>query len=729
MSSLSDNQTVLEQQTSLYEIKKENLLLHEKLNQYEMMFELSLDAIFLFDQDGCFIEVNEAACQLFEVPKDQLIGRGLGQFLVLESTESLEKRFADLTKVGSLKGDITIRVGSGEIKYIEFSVRKDVMHDVHVCMMRDVTSRKNLEKQRNISKQLFMDVYNRAVDGIVIFDRSGKFINSNHSFMTSFELTKEELVESNLYEYVEEEFSYKLEKLWKILDEKERAQGELPVRLKNGKRKIFEFTTTANIFDNFYMSIMRDVTEKKLMERKLQKSELRFREIFDTALDAIVIWDQEGRVLRANDSASKTFEMPLELLSKHKIFDFVDKDSKEYKQMNKELIETGKVRAELDFLMVNGQVKRLEFTSRYKVLDGYNMTIFRNVSETRMMERELRESEHKFRQLYDNALNGFIILEHDGHIVDMNPEAKRIFTLGENTPILHHNFQDFALSSEQDNEQKWKGLLKNRHVHGQFVLGHRIIEYTLSKNIYKNHHLAILHDVTERKAMEERLRKSDTLNVVGELAAGIAHEIRNPMTALKGFIQLLQGSVSEEGYSLYFEVITSELMRIETIITEFLILAKPQAVHYQQRNLIKIVHDTIDLLTPQAALENIQFEFSADQDIPEVYCEPNQLKQVFINIMKNGIEVMSKGGIISVTASLEREGMVKFSFRDQGTGIPKDKLKRLGEPFYTTKERGTGLGLMVSYKIIAEHNGRIEVESEEGVGTVFHIFLPYHQHA
>ncbi|WP_246943923.1 PAS domain S-box protein [Bacillus pinisoli] len=723
---MSEKLSVIEKQTSLYELEKENLLLNEKLCQYEMIFEQSLDAIFLLDQEGYFIEVNEAACQLFELPRNLLVGKSVSPFLVLESLHSLKQYQRLLNEHGSFKGDITIRTGHGKVKYIEVSVRKNTLNKVNVCIMRDVTSKKNLEKQRNISKQLFMDVYNRAVDGIVIFDRNGKFINSNQSFMTSFELTKEELVGCSIDDFVEEEFLYKLEKLWRILDEKERAQGELPVKLKSGARKIFEFTTTANIFDNYYMSIMRDVTEKKLMERKLQKSELRFREIFDTALDAIVIWNQDGRVLRANNSASKTFEMPLELLSNYKIFDFVDTESNEFIEMNKELIETGKVRAELDFLMVNGQVKRLEFTSRHKVLDGYNMTIFRNVSETRMMEKELRESEHKFRKLYDNALNGFIILDHDGHIVDMNPEAKRIFNVGENSSFLRKKFQDFAIYSELDKEQKWRDLLNNRHINGHFVLGHRNIEYTLSKNIIQDHHLAILHDVTERKAMEERLRKSDTLNVVGELAAGIAHEIRNPMTALKGFIQLLQGSEMQEDYAMYFEVITAELMRIETIITEFLILAKPQAVNYQQRDLIKIVSDTIDLLTPQAALENIQLEFTSLNEIPEIYCEPNQLKQVFINILKNGIEVMSNGGVISVTTSLEENQMVKISFKDQGTGIPKDKLKRLGEPFYTTKERGTGLGLMVSYKIIAEHNGKIEVESEEGQGTVFHIFLPIH---
>ncbi len=135
--------------------------------------------------------------------------------------------------------------------------------------------------------------------------------------------------------------------------------------------------------------------------------------------------------------------------------------------------------------------------------------------------------------------------------------------------------------------------------------------------------------------MEEQLRKSDTLNVVGQLAAGIAHEIRNPMTALKGFIQLLQGSIGNdcEQYDMYFHVIMSELKRIESIITEFLVLAKPQAIHYERGDVVKIMQETVDLLSVQATMHNIQIKATYEQ-VPLIYCEPKQLKQVFINILK-----------------------------------------------------------------------------------------------
>lgn len=150
---------------------------------------------------------------------------------------------------------------------------------------------------------------------------------------------------------------------------------------------------------------------------------------------------------------------------------------------------------------------------------------------------------------------------------------------------------------------------------------------------------------------------------------------------------------------------------------------------YEEKHVTQIMRDTIDLLNAQANLSNVQIHLDLIDDIPPIYCEPNQLKQVFINILKNAIEVMPDGGNIFVTIRTLDQDHVLISLRDEGIGMTEDKLKRLGEPFYTTKERGTGLGLMVSYKIIEEHQGEIMVESEEGKGTVFHLTLPVRQNA
>jgi two-component system, sporulation sensor kinase E len=335
-----------------------------------------------------------------------------------------------------------------------------------------------------------------------------------------------------------------------------------------------------------------------------------------------------------------------------------------------------------------------------------------------------------YQLVFEESLEGLILWNDFAEIIEINQTACELFKLQRNEligksliellPDTNSNKQELLhLLDNFRKARKQKGIFKMYESDDSF----RCYEYSAIRHIYENVNFLVVKDVTEKIEIENRLKKSDTLNVVGELAAGIAHEIRNPMTALKGFIQLLQGEIQEDR-SLYFQVILSELNRIDSIINEFLILAKPQVVKYTRADIIQIMKETVELLSAQAALFNVQIDVRYDTSLPSVFCEPNQLKKVFVNMIKNAIEVMQNGGMIKILIENDYNRFVHISIQDEGSGIPVEKLKKLGEPFYTTKERGTGLGLMVSYKIIEEHKGRIEVESQEAVGTTFHIHLP-----
>lgn len=357
--------------------------------------------------------------------------------------------------------------------------------------------------------------------------------------------------------------------------------------------------------------------------------------------------------------------------------------------------------------------------------------VCRDVTEQIQIEKNLRDSELKFRRVFEVSIDGLILWNNQMKIVDINPAGIEMLNLTKEKLIGKSLL--YILSNNQGVEEKIQEHIEQVYQYGNhssdltFQTGDgfkRHFEYWTKCEIMEDLNLTILKDVTEKVDMEEQLRKSETLNVIGELAAGIAHEIRNPMTALKGFIQLLEGSIKKE-HDMYYQVITTELQRIDSIINEFLLLAKPQAIRYQKININQIMRETIELLNAQAVLHNVQFVTLYDDLLPLIYCEPNQLKKVFVNLIKNAIEVMPNGGIVSVTVGKTEYDQVSISIKDEGMGISKEKIKRLGEPFYTTKERGTGLGLMVSYKIIEEHKGVIRIESEEGKGTTFNILLPF----
>lgn len=235
------------------------------------------------------------------------------------------------------------------------------------------------------------------------------------------------------------------------------------------------------------------------------------------------------------------------------------------------------------------------------------------------------------------------------------------------------------------------------------------------------HYILLLKDMKNA----EKIIQTEKLAVVGELAAGVAHEIRNPLTSIKGFVQLIDSKKGAEVPPFYIETILDELDRIEQIVGEMVVLAKPAHEEKSQVNLSLLLQDTVNLMSPQAGMRNVMLRLEIEQGLPFVKGVRNQLKQVMINLIKNSIEAIGAEdkGEIMITATYEAEHIF-ITVADNGKGIEPEVINKLGTPFFTTKDSGTGLGLMISYRIIQNHEGEIEVESKPGVGTKFNIILP-----
>lgn len=234
-------------------------------------------------------------------------------------------------------------------------------------------------------------------------------------------------------------------------------------------------------------------------------------------------------------------------------------------------------------------------------------------------------------------------------------------------------------------------------------------------------------DITTLRQTEERLSRSEKLSVVGELSASVAHEIRNPLTSLKGFVQLLQ--MEDDKHQDYYQIMLDELNRINHIVGELLLLAKPQHLKYSKVTIQKILKDVIALLAVEATLYNVQIESNFPKEDIIIECEPNQLKQLFINLIKNSIEASNHDSKIYIRLVLLENERITITVKDHGSGMSKERLQKLGEPFYSSKEKGTGLGLTVSYKIVQSHKGTIDFDSEIGIGTTVNITLPTEQNS
>lgn len=232
-------------------------------------------------------------------------------------------------------------------------------------------------------------------------------------------------------------------------------------------------------------------------------------------------------------------------------------------------------------------------------------------------------------------------------------------------------------------------------------------------------------DITKEKEREKHIQQMEKLSVVGELAAGIAHEIRNPLTSLKGFAKIVKERVSNPDLEQYLNIMLDEMDRINQIVNEFMFIAKPnEHVHFQPTNLNKLLRDSVQFMEPQANLKSLKINLSLESEII-LNCDRNQIKQVLINLLQNAIEATNDNGhLIDVALKELGKEYVMITIQDRGCGISESRYKKLFEPFYSTKEKGTGLGLITCKRIIDLHQGSIEIESKLGEGTTIKIFMP-----
>lgn len=233
---------------------------------------------------------------------------------------------------------------------------------------------------------------------------------------------------------------------------------------------------------------------------------------------------------------------------------------------------------------------------------------------------------------------------------------------------------------------------------------------------------AMLEEVSiERQVMKQEIQQAEKLNTLGELAASIAHEVRNPLTVVKGFLQLLQQNPKEQN-DYYYSLALSELARAETIINDYLHFAKPQITKPEVLDSKELLSDIHLLLEPIATRYGVRLEKDLEENV-KIQVDRNHLQQALINIIKNGIEATDEGGQVTITSRTSRK-YLEIVIEDTGKGMTKEQLKKIGTFFYTTRDKGTGLGTAVSIRIIEAMKGKVGYRSEPEKGTEVRITLP-----
>jgi PAS domain S-box-containing protein len=372
----------------------------------------------------------------------------------------------------------------------------------------------------------------------------------------------------------------------------------------------------------------------------------------------------------------------------------------------------------------------------HRAVEGHSLMV-----EKVRLQRELIETKNFLESIVEKAGDAISVVDLEGRILYWNEGAERIYGYSKEEARGKILIDLLALRDEKAHfdEKKSQQALMTRVLGGESVSqvevkrkakdGREILtSMTLSPLRDAEEKIVgvsrICRDITHLKKAEERLFLTERLSSLGELTAGVAHELRNPLAGIKLNTQILSRRKDLPDMEKRVLESTQEgIDKIQKIVEDMLHFAKPKPAHFKEEAVNEAVEKSLLILQPKLKKNNIQLSFEKGEDLPALRIDLHQIQQVLINLLLNAIQAMEKGGALTIRTFLQPGG-VGIAVRDTGIGIPKSNLKKIFDPFFTTKSEGTGLGLSISLKILEKHGATLEVVSKEGKGSIFTIHLP-----
>ncbi|OGP68221.1 MAG: hypothetical protein A2170_14535 [Deltaproteobacteria bacterium RBG_13_53_10] len=373
----------------------------------------------------------------------------------------------------------------------------------------------------------------------------------------------------------------------------------------------------------------------------------------------------------------------------------------------------------------------------HRAIEGYSLMV-----EKVKLQKELIETKNFLESIVEKAGDAISAVGLDGKVLYWNEGAERIYGYGK-AEVMGRNLMDFLCPRDENlrlEEERSMEDIMARVKKGEVVPnievkrctkeGREIIT-SMTISPLKDSEGRIIgasrmcKDITHLKKAEERLVLAERLSSLGELTAGVAHELRNPLAGIKINTQML--SRKKDFPEMEQKLLRSTLEgieKIQRIVDEMLHFAKPKAAHFKQEEINEVVEKSMGILQTKLKKGNISWVFEKGARLPLVQIDVHQIQQVLINLILNAIQAMERGGTLTVRTFPERGTGVGIEISDTGTGIPKTYLKKIFDPFFTTKSEGTGLGLSISLKILNNHGATMDVASEEGKGSTFTIRFP-----
>ncbi len=800
-------QTVLQDITSQ---KKAKMKLTDIQARYDAMFRQNIYCIYVHDFNGQFLDANQAALDLLGYKREEIPSINVTKLLQNEGqlTKALlllsnlkEKQFEAEPSLFKLIGK------SGEPKWVEAQSTLILREGKPFAVQgfaRDITGRVRAEEELRQSELKYRHLFENSPFAVILIDMRGDIIDINPALSKLVGYTKEDLIGTNiraLRMFPEQFFPLIAQKIQSILGEGETTPLELKVVRKTGETMwLFAQGSVINLGDkSIIQALAFDITDRKQAEEKLKESEEKYRLITENANDLITVHNQNRSLEYYNEKThSRLLGYNKTEIGNIKYQNlFHPDDYNIIAEMMQGVFKEGTATGEIRFKKKDGSYLWVETVSKTfhdELGQMKTLTVARDLTERKRAEDALRASEDKYRNLVENVSEVIYVIDPSGTLTYVSPTvesflgykpleiiqkpfSKHIYS--EDLPRIMQSFQKLLAGASTLNEYRvvtktgeirWMRTSSSPIFEGDRVVEIHgvLIDITEKKKLEearKNYMANLEKEVakktlelkaekeelqkalTDLEATQEQLLQSEKLASIGLLAAGIAHEINNPLMGIINYAQIVQDELQSQSdinaaarpYS-FLDAIVKEGERIGEIVQGLLTFAREDKGQYLFSDITELINSALSLLIPKIKQYQINIELNYDKNVPALPVQTRNIRQVFLNILQNSIDAINEKFtdslneeerkiVISTSLILkDRQKYGKITIWDNGIGIPDSYLQNVFDPFFSTKtatkEHGVGLGLSISYGIIADHNGEIQLKSVPREFTQIEIFLP-----
>ncbi|MCJ7790895.1 MAG: PAS domain S-box protein [Dehalococcoidia bacterium] len=721
------------------ERKKQEQALADELTRRRLLVDQSLDGIAVLDGDAKVVEANQRFADMLGYTLEEV--RELHTWdwdkkfppeKILEMGRNVDEKGFHLETQHTRKDGSVIDVDIS-INAAMFGGQKLIF-----CVGRDVTERKRAEEALKTSEQSYRELADSITEVFFGMDEHLKYTYWNKASEILTGVQAEDAIGKSLLElFPDTPGTRRAKKVYRDVLRTQQSQTFVNDFDINGRHYTFEISAYPS--RDGISVFVRDITERKKMEEAINLQRAYFQQLFDNSPDAILMMDTNDRAIQANRGFEVLFGYSNEEVKGRSLIELIvpEVDVQEasaslQRIVGGEVVRKESVRRRKDGSLVDVSVLAYPIRSNDKLVGAYG--VYSDITERKQAEEAIKQAAEEWRRTFDSITDAISIHDRDFQILRANKAFADLFKksprqiIGKHCYELHKGNKPISVCPHQQT------LATGKPAAAEFYESHLekyLLESTSPIFNDKGEVVGTVHitrDITEQKQQNEQLMMADRLASIGELAAGTAHELNNPLTSVIGFSQLLMEKDIPDDIREDMEIIHNEARRAADVTKSLLTFARKRAPVKQLTQINNIIVDVLKLRAYEQKVNGIQVKRRLAHELPEIMVDNFQMQQVFLNIIINAeyfMTVAHTRGTLTINTK-KHNGSMRISITDDGPGIPEENLSRIFDPFFTTKEagKGTGLGLSICHGIVAEHGGQIYAKSQPGKGATFIVELP-----